>query len=114
MRKGIDNKARERDDKRRSEARENGIILERATGVKAPAAATAGSKSRGGPDGNRKRVMDIAAPSIGRFKNGALILSERDVRSMQSRRGGGRGGGAGRGRGSGAMGPRGGGRKSKH
>lgn len=108
LRKGIDGKARERDGKRRTEARENGIILERATGVKAPAAA---GKPRSGPDGHRKRVMDVAAPSIGRFKNGALVLSERDVRSMQPGRGGTRGRGAGRG--GGAMRSRGGGRKSK-
>lgn len=73
-RKGIAAKSKTRDEKRRAEARENGIILEREKSVK---------KAVG------KRERGVGAPSVGRFKGGTLTLSRKDVASITG--GGGRG-----------------------
>ncbi|KAG0652396.1 Forty S assembly factor [Hyphodiscus hymeniophilus] len=90
-RKGIIAKQNEREEKRRKEAKENGIILEKAKMV-----------TKKGNEGKRDR--GIGAPGVGRFSGGTLKLSKKDIfdvegpkRSGSSR--GGRGGGRGRGRG---------------
>ena len=91
-RKGIISKQSEKEAKRRSEARENGIILEKAKMAK---------KSSVG-----KRDRGIGAPGVGRFSGGTLTLSKKDIydiegpeRTPSTRgRGGGRGGGRGRGK----------------
>ncbi|KAK0100356.1 hypothetical protein ONS95_008309 [Cadophora gregata] len=91
-RKGIISKQSEKEAKRRSEARENGIILEKAK---------MGKKSSAG-----KRDRGIGAPGVGRFSGGTLTLSKKDIydiegpkRTPSTRgRGGGRGGGRGRGK----------------
>ncbi|KAH6719640.1 hypothetical protein BKA61DRAFT_220261 [Leptodontidium sp. MPI-SDFR-AT-0119] len=91
-RKGITSKQSEKEAKRRSEARENGIILEKAKMVKK---SSAGKRDRG-----------IGAPGVGRFSGGTLTLSKKDIydiegpkRTPSTRgRGGGRGGGRGRGK----------------
>ncbi|KAL2814635.1 hypothetical protein BJX63DRAFT_195928 [Aspergillus granulosus] len=86
MRKGIKAKATSKEDKRRREARENGIILEK------PAPKTTTSSGR--------RERGVGGPSIGKFAGGTLNLSQRDIAQVQSaRRGRGKGRGRGRGRG---------------
>lgn len=69
--RGIAAKANERETKRRKEAAENGIVLERAkAAVKAAA----------------PRSRDVGSPGIGRFRGGMLKLSSKDVRSIQGDR----------------------------
>ena len=93
-RKGMMKKSAEKEETRRKEARENGIILERIKG---------GSKG-----GKERRPMDrrergVGAPAVGRFEGGTLKISKRDVyeiegpkkregKSGRGGRGGGRGG----------------------
>ncbi|KAL2865684.1 uncharacterized protein BJX67DRAFT_170916 [Aspergillus lucknowensis] len=85
MRKGIKAKAASKDEKRRREARENGIILEKPT--------PKSNSSRG------RRERGVGGPSVGKFAGGTLNLSHRDVAQVQSsRRGGGNGRERGRGR----------------
>ena len=92
-RKGIISKQTEREDKRRKEAKKNGIILEKAK---------MGTKK--GSDGKRDR--GVGAPGVGKFSGGTLKLSKKDIfdiegpKSSTSSRGGrgGRGGGRGRGK----------------
>ena len=69
IRRGIKSKATHKEDKRRREARENGIILER------PAPK---SKSNSG-----QRMRGVGGPSVGKFTGGTLNLSKRDVASLQ-------------------------------
>ncbi|KAF2158221.1 hypothetical protein K461DRAFT_290466 [Myriangium duriaei CBS 260.36] len=82
-RKGMLAKAARKESERRQEARENGIILERAK---------LGKKREVGGGGRRER--GIGGPSIGRFRGGTLSLSKKDVQGIQgssvgsSRRGG--------------------------
>lgn len=84
MRKGIVAAAASREAKRRKQARENGVILERE--VK-----TDGKRKRPG-----KKDMGIDMPGMGRFKGAQLKLNERDVKGIEGsrdafgRRGGGR------------------------
>lgn len=91
-RRGINAKAAAKDEKRRREAKENGIILEKPT--KVTKSSNPGRRDRG-----------IGGSSIGKFSGGTLNLSKQDLHSMQSSRGrssrGGRGGRGGRGRGRG-------------
>ncbi|KAF2638883.1 hypothetical protein P280DRAFT_430375, partial [Massarina eburnea CBS 473.64] len=86
-RKGIVAKENMREETRRKEAKENGIILER--------------ENRGGKAGSGssrgKRDGGVGAPSVGKFRNGTLTLSKKDVASI-TREGGGRGGRRGRGK----------------
>ncbi|CAD6502359.1 BgTH12-04952 [Blumeria graminis f. sp. triticale] len=72
-RRGIEAKQNEREAKRRRNARENGIILEKA--------ATASKK---GPD--LKRDRGIGAPGVGRFARGTLNLSRKDIAEIQGPR----------------------------
>lgn len=76
QRKGITAKAQLREDLRRKEAKENGIILEK-------------EKKKGKAPATR-RDRGIGGPSVGKFKNGALTLSKKDVASI-TRDGGGAG-----------------------
>jgi hypothetical protein len=68
-RKGISEKTKMRDDKRRSEAKENGITLEKEQKER---------KSVG------KRDRGVGAPSVGKFKGGTLTLSKKDLRGLTS------------------------------
>ena len=68
-RKGITAKVVERDEMRRREARENGIVLEKAKKV---------MKVSGG-----KRLRGVGGPSVGRFQGGMLKLSRKDVESIE-------------------------------
>ncbi|KAJ3524254.1 hypothetical protein NM208_g12131 [Fusarium decemcellulare] len=73
MRKGIVAAADAREAKRRREAKENGVILERETGKK---------KKR------RERGGDLAVdrPGVGRLRGAELRLSDRDIRNIESGR----------------------------
>ncbi|KAF4979765.1 hypothetical protein FDECE_18009 [Fusarium decemcellulare] len=73
MRKGIVAAADAREAKRRREAKENGVILERETGKK---------KRR------RERGGDLAVdrPGVGRLRGAELRLSDRDIRNIESGR----------------------------
>ena len=73
QRKGIAAKASGREESRRKEAKENGVILEKVT------------KGRKDTIDN-KRQRGIGAPSVGRFKGGMLTLSKRDVIEIQGRK----------------------------
>jgi hypothetical protein len=84
-RKGILAKQSEREEKRRKEARENGIILEKVKG-----------STKRQKDGKRDR--GIGGPGIGKFSGGTLRLSKRDIIDIEGPRKkflskGGRGGG---------------------
>ncbi|KAL5421261.1 hypothetical protein PMIN04_005738 [Paraphaeosphaeria minitans] len=68
-RKGISAKTKMRDYKRRVEAKENGITLEKEQKVR---------KSVG------KRDRGVGAPSVGKFKGGTLTLSKKDLRGLTS------------------------------
>ena len=68
QRKGMHVKATEREQTRRKDALENGIILEKAKSVK-------------GKD--PKRLRGIGAPSVGKFRGGMLKLSKKDVEEIQ-------------------------------
>ncbi|KAK7990936.1 hypothetical protein PG990_015216 [Apiospora arundinis] len=98
-RKGIIAAAEKREDKRRREARENGIVLERATaGVHEGWTGLKGKKSRttssaGG--GGRKREAAVDAPAVGKLRNGLLQLSKKDIREIEGSGGGSSRGGKG-------------------
>ena len=96
-RKGITAKKVEREDARRKEAKENGIILEKVGGGRGEDKRKVGKKrDRGAP----------GAPGVGKLVGGTLMLSKRDVFAIEgpkrtaSGKGGrgGRGGGRGRGK----------------
>ena len=67
-RRGINAKAEYREEKRRREAKENGIVLEKP----APKKAAAGRRERG-----------VGGPSVGKFAGGTLNLSKRDISAIQ-------------------------------
>jgi hypothetical protein len=98
FRKGMVSKASEREDKRRTEAKENGIILER-FGAKT-AGGGAGAATRGGGR-ERKKAIGTGAPDVGTYRGATLRLSKNDIKGIESsgKRGGkgGRGGRGGRG-----------------
>ena len=71
-RRGIAAKLTEKEEARRREAHENGIILEKAT------------KAKKGSEARRQR--SIGAPTVGRFQGGMLKLSKRDVADIQGPR----------------------------
>ena len=68
-RRGIRSKATEKEARRRHDAKENGIILEKA------------KKSR--LVGEVKRERGIGAPGIGKFKGGTLRLSQKDIADIE-------------------------------
>ncbi|KAI9368766.1 hypothetical protein BJX61DRAFT_199524 [Aspergillus egyptiacus] len=74
MRKGIKAKASSKEEKRRREARENGIILEKPAPKKHV--------------NNQRRERGVGGPSIGKFSGGTLNLSQRDIARVQKSRGG--------------------------
>lgn len=89
MRKGMVAAADAREVKRRREAKENGVILERETGK--------GKRRDRGGGGGGGRAVDT--PGVGRFKGAELRISEHDVRRIEgSRDTFGRGGRGGRGK----------------
>ncbi|KUM62049.1 hypothetical protein ACN42_g5039 [Penicillium freii] len=103
-RRGIKAKAASKEDRRRQEAKENGIILEKPSKVQ---------KS----SNNGRRERGVAGSSVGKFSGGTLNLNKDDIDRVQAsgrRMMGGRGRGKTRGgRGGGGRGGRGGGRGDK-
>lgn len=85
MRKGIVAAAASREAKRRKQAKENGVILERE--VK-----TDGKKKKG----NRSRDTGFDMPGMGKFRGAELRLNDREVKGIEGsrdvfgRKGGGR------------------------
>ncbi|EHK41142.1 hypothetical protein TRIATDRAFT_168625, partial [Trichoderma atroviride IMI 206040] len=75
MRKGITAAAVEREAKRRREAKESGVILERETGKKQ----TKRDRRGGGGGGG-------FGPAVGRLKGAELRISERDVKKIEGTR----------------------------
>ncbi|KAF2114893.1 hypothetical protein BDV96DRAFT_600056 [Lophiotrema nucula] len=73
---GISAKAKEREERRRAEAKENGVILE---------------KERRAKKFTKERERGVGGPGVGKFRGGTLSLSKKDVRDITSS-GGGRGG----------------------
>lgn len=69
-RQGIKAKAASKEEKRRREAKENGIILEKPTAKLSKA-----SKGR--------RERGVGNPSIGKFSGGTLNLGKRDLMAVQ-------------------------------
>lgn len=67
--RGIIAKAKQREASRRKEAKENGIVLEK--------------KSKEGSAKNVRRERGVGGPAIGKFKDGTLKLSRRDVSDIQ-------------------------------
>lgn len=70
-RKGIKGRATEKETKRRQEAKENGIILEKV------------AKSKKAVE---KRERGVGGPTVGSFRGGTLRLSKNDVAGMKTRR----------------------------
>jgi len=70
-RKGITNRATEKEAKRRQEAKENGIILEKVARSKKVV---------------ERRERGVGGPTVGQFKGGMLRLSKHDVAGLKSRR----------------------------
>ncbi len=68
-RRGITAKATSKEEQRRREAKENGIILERVAKV---------GKTAGG-----RRERSVGTPGVGKFQGGMLKLSKRDVASIE-------------------------------
>ncbi|KAK8117652.1 uncharacterized protein PG998_005933 [Apiospora kogelbergensis] len=95
-RKGIIAAAEKREDKRRREARENGIVLERpTTGVHEGWTGLKGKKSKAkasSSSSGRKREAAVDAPAVGKLRNGLLQLSKKDIRDIEGSGGGSRGG----------------------
>ena len=75
MRKGITRHREEREAKRRREAKENGIILERPE-----------VKKKKGGGGGGKRDGGVDRPGIGRMRGAELRISEADVRKIEGSR----------------------------
>ncbi|KHN99499.1 uncharacterized protein MAM_02352 [Metarhizium album ARSEF 1941] len=71
MRKGMVAASHAREAKRRREAKENGIILERETGKK---------RRQRGPR------SDVDRPSVGRLKGAELRITDRDVKRIEGKR----------------------------
>jgi hypothetical protein len=72
IRKGMVKKKGEREQKRRRDAKEGGVILEREIKVKKAV---------------RKRERAVDAPAVGNFRKGMLTLSHKDLRDIQSTKG---------------------------
>lgn len=89
MRKGIETTKKGREDLRRKEATENGVVLERKGGG---AGGAGGSGAKG--KNKKKPHARVDMPGIGRMKGSELTLSESDIKSIESSgsfRGGSRG-----------------------
>lgn len=68
-RKGIATKAVSREEKRRKDAAENGVILEK--------------KARQSVSKEQRRERSVGGPNVGKFRGGTLRLSGKDVRDIQ-------------------------------
>jgi hypothetical protein len=68
-RRGIAKKAVEREGKRRKDAKESGVILEK--------------ERKGAPKERGPRERGVGGPGVGKFKGGVLTLSKRDIEDIQ-------------------------------
>jgi hypothetical protein len=73
IRKGVNALASARETKRRREAKENGVILER----EAP------KKTKGG---GKRKEFGLDRPGVGRMSGANLKLSDRDIKSIEGTR----------------------------
>ncbi|KAI0166488.1 hypothetical protein GGR57DRAFT_27600 [Xylariaceae sp. FL1272] len=71
FRKGINAAAEGKESKRRREAKENGIVLERP------------GPKKNGRDRRKSGPRDIDAPAVGKMNNGLLKLSKKDIASVE-------------------------------
>ena len=74
IRTGIRNKQREREEKRRLEARENGIVLEKERVQKVSGV-------------EKRRERSVGNPGIGKFRGGMLTLSQSDLGRLTTPKG---------------------------
>ncbi|XWW97035.1 hypothetical protein V2A60_005015 [Cordyceps javanica] len=91
MRKGIVAAAGAREAKRRREARENGVILERKSGSVGVGGAKKKNKGSsggggGGGGGRARQERGVNGPGIGRMRGAELRISESDVRKIEGGR----------------------------
>lgn len=77
MRKGIHAAREEKEARRRREAKENGIILERPTQDDG----SSGKKGRRSKSGRGGLAVDM--PGMGKFRNGELRLNKHDVKAVE-------------------------------
>lgn len=75
QRKGIEKKKNERENERRREAREGGILVERK-----------GGKPRERRKRKGKGDEDVGGPSVGKWRGGTLILGGKELRDIQGSR----------------------------
>ena len=73
MRKGIENKKRMKEQDRRREAKESGVILEKEVETSFK-------------DKRRKRSRDVGAPAVGKWRGGTLVLGKKDVAEIEGQR----------------------------
>jgi hypothetical protein len=71
IRKGVQKKATERESERRRQAKEAGVILERAVMKK---------------QSIKRRERGVGGPSVGRFSGGMLKLNRKDIQEIQGKR----------------------------
>ncbi|KUI54349.1 hypothetical protein VP1G_01695 [Cytospora mali] len=83
MRKGITGAKASREERRRREAKENGIILERPAGDVNGGGGKNKKKRRSGGGGGSRRDLAVDMPGMGRMKGGELRLSKREVRAVE-------------------------------
>lgn len=75
MRKGMVAAAEGREAKRRREAKENGVILEKS-----------GGNGKAAKKKQRPRERGVDGPAVGRMKGAELRISDRDVRKIEGGR----------------------------
>lgn len=68
-----------KEERRRKEAKQNGIILE----VPAANSNAKGKKAPGKGKGKKRRERSVGTPSVGHFERGMLKLSKRDVAKIE-------------------------------
>ncbi|CAF9912215.1 MAG: hypothetical protein GOMPHAMPRED_007594 [Gomphillus americanus] len=73
LRKGIENKKRMKEQGRRREAKESGVILEKEV-------ETSFKNKR------RKRSRDVGAPAVGKWRGGTLVLGKKDVAEIEGQK----------------------------
>lgn len=79
MRKGMVAAAEGREAKRRREAKENGVILEKSGG-------SGGGNGKAAKKKQRPRERGVDGPAVGRMKGAELRISDRDVRKIEGGR----------------------------
>lgn len=78
---GITKKADLKETRRRQEAKENGVILEKVSFTSGGGGG--GGSKKGAKYRSVKRERGVDAPGVGKFSGGTLKLSRKDVASIQ-------------------------------